>query len=58
MDNTEFLDLNVQEWKNAILNCKNVSKEYENVIDDKYNIRVASKELEKIYISMAERIEK
>ena len=58
MDNTEFLDLNVQEWKNAILNCKNISKEYENVIDDKYNIRVASKELEKIYISMAERIEK
>lgn len=58
VDNTEFLDLNVQEWKNAILNCKNVSKEYENVIDDKYNIRVASKELEKIYISMAERIEK
>lgn len=40
------------------INCKNVSKEYENVIDDKYNIRVASKKLEKIYISMAERIEK
>lgn len=56
--NTEFLDMNVQEWKKAILNCKNISKEHENVIDNKYNIKVACKELEKIYIDMAEGIER
>ena len=57
-ENTEFLDINIQEWKKAILNCKNTSKKHENTIDDKYNIKIACKELEKIYIDMAEGIEK
>ena len=57
-DNTEFLDMNIQEWKKRILNCKNMSRKYKNVIDDRYNIKVACKALEQIYMNMAERIEK
>ena len=50
--------MNIQEWKKRILNCKNMSKKYKNVIDDRYNIKVACKALEQIYMNMAERIEK
>lgn len=58
VENTEFLDMNIQDWKKEILNCKNTSKSYDNAIDDKYNIKVAAKELEKKYINMAEETEK
>lgn len=51
-DNTEFVGMNIQEWKRKILNCKNISKKNKNVIDDRYNIKIASNELEKIYRDM------